>query len=207
MQDGFAEAFLHAPHRILGIRLRPFCACHFLHLDAIKNPLVRNRHNIDASQLLYALKVCNLKPAFDCGVWQIKPEQIRFTFRDKFRLARLCNKGLQAGIIKQWEAYQEDYLALPNRMECSDYNPAPLSSPGVVASVTSALEFMPEERAWTMPLGTMYTYAEVRAELKGAKIRFEPSEEDKEEILAQLKEAEEAGRKLLEERMAKNGND
>lgn len=206
MQDGFAEAFLHAPHRILGIRLRPFSACHFLHLDAIKNPLVREGEDADASQLLYALKVCSLEPVLDCGVWQIQPEKIKFTWLDRFRIGKMCNKRFQPEILKQWEAYQADYLALPERMEYSDHKPAPLSSPGVVASVTSALDTLPEERAWTMPLGTMYTYAEVRAELKGAKIRFKPSKEDEEEILAQLKEAEEIGQKLLKERMSKNGN-
>jgi len=206
MQDGFAEAFLHAPHRILGIRLRPFCACHFLHLDAVKNPLVREGQQIDASQLLYALKVCAQDPVFDCGVWQIKPEDIKFTFQDKFRLAKLCSKAKQARIIKEWEAYQSDYLALPERMEYEDHKPAPLSAPGIVASVTSAMEYIPEERAWTMPLGTLYTYAEVRAELKGAKIRFCPSKGEQEEIMEQLREADEIGQKLLAERMSKNGD-
>jgi hypothetical protein len=206
MQDGFAEAFLHAPHRILGIRLRPFCACHFLHLDAVRNPLVREGASVKPWELVYAIKVCNQKPVFDCGVWQIKPEKIRCSFLDKLRIVKLKSKWYQSVIIKEWESYQEDYLALPERMECVDHNPAPLSSPGIVASVTATLDTLSEERAWTMPLGTMYTYAEVRAEMKGAKIRFRPSKEEEEEIMEQLNEAEEIGQKLLAERMSKNGN-
>ena len=127
-------------------------------------------------------------------------------FLDKLRIIKLKSKWYQSAIIKEWESYQEDYLALPERMECVDHNPAPLSSPGIVASVTATLDTLSEERAWTMPLGTMYTYAEVRAEMKGAKIRFRPSKEEEEEIMEQLNEAEEIGQKLLAERMSKNGN-
>jgi hypothetical protein len=204
MQEAFSEAFLHVSHRVLGVRLRPFSACHFLHLESVGCPLLKPDGRADAASFLHALKVCAIEPELIDGVYQIPFEKIKFTFADRFRLSKLATAKGQEKAIAEWKAYQDDFSALPERMENVEHKPAPLSAPGVVAAVTMALEYLPEQRAWTMPIGTLYTYAEVKAELNGAKIRFRPSKEDEEQILEELKEAEKRGQELLKERLDQN---
>lgn len=206
MQEAFSEAYLHTAHRILGVRLRPFSACHYLHLESVESPLVKEAEHISAADLLHALKVCSIKPELIEGAYQIPSHKIRFTLADKWRIGRMSTAKDQAHVLKAWQAYQGDFCSLPERMENMEHKPAPLSAPGVIAAVVAALDFLPESRAWTMPIGTLFTYEEVRAELQGAKIRFRPSKGEEEKILEQLKEAEKEGARLLAERMAKNGN-
>jgi hypothetical protein len=208
MQTAFAESILHKPHRVMGARLRPFCAAHFAFLDAIDNPMASFEadRGVTPQDVLVAVKVCSIAPVFECGVWQIPADQIRFTIADHFRCFRLASPALFAKAMREWEMYHIDYCSLPARMDTPDYSPEPLSSPSVFAAVVSAMKYLPEGRAWTMPINTLFTYGEIRAELSGSKIKFQPSEKEQARILKDLAEAERIGQELLKERLAKCQN-
>jgi hypothetical protein len=202
MQAGFAEAVMSAPHSLLGLRLRPFCAAHVVFLESVKSPLVSQAKGASANigDFLLAAKVCAAKPELYHGTWQINPDKIRFTFFDNFRASSLISRRKLDRAIEAWTAYRNDYLTAPERMDAVGHSPAPLSAPGVIATVSASLDYLPEERAWSMPLGLLTTYAECRAEIKGAKIKFKPGEEELEDIQMRFKMAEEKGKQLLEER-------
>jgi hypothetical protein len=202
MQTGFSEAVMSAPHSLLGLRLRPFCAAHVVFLESVKSPLISPTHaaTADIGDFLVAAKVCATKPELYHGTWQINPDRIKFTFFDGIRVSFLLSRKTINNALDAWTAYRNDYLTAPERMEAVGHAPAPLSAPGVIASLSASLDYLSEERAWCMPLGLMTVYAECRAEIKGAKIRFKPDDEEVDRIKQEFEAAEEKGKRIMEER-------
>lgn len=197
MQRAFSEAVINSPHRVLGIRLRPFSAAHFFTLESVNSPIVVGG-NVEITDFLYALKICSRNPKFIHGAWSVDTK-IRFTLLDHFRVFQLLNARLKGKAFKAWQAYQNDYQSLPEHMQSEGLTPS-ISAPGILAAVVSGMRFMSEKRAWTMPLSLLICYTEVRSEMSGGKVRFEPDEREKKEIKKQLEYAEQKGRELLEER-------
>jgi hypothetical protein len=154
----------------------------------------------DIGDFLLAAKVCAQKPELYHGTWQINPDRIRFTLFDSFRISCLISRKTINAALESWTQYRNDFLTAPERMESVGHTPPPLSAPGVIATLSASLDYLTEKRAWSMPLGLLTVYAECRAEIKGAKIKFKPDEEEIEQIKTRFKQAEEKGKQLLEER-------
>jgi hypothetical protein len=188
--------------------MEPFSAAHFAMLEAVESPLTGEDEAAEVTAVDFALavKICSIRPVLYQGAWQIPAYKIRFTLADHFRVIRLANPHTRAKGLAEWQAYYTDFCMLPERMESDGHSPQPVSAPGVLAAISSALQYLPEGRVWTMPLNTLFAYGEIRAELKGAKIRFAPSDKQLEKIKRELAEAEEVGKRLLAERLAQCQN-
>jgi hypothetical protein len=185
--------------------MQPFSAAHFAFLESVNSPLSGEDEDaqVTAEDFALAVKVCSIAPALYQGAWQIPAHKINFTIADHFRVVSLANPHTRERAMAEWAGYYADFCTLPERLESDGQPPQPVSAPGVLAAIASALQYLPEGRVWTMPLNTLFAYGEIRAELKGAKIRFSPSEKQLEKIRKDMAEADEIGKRLLDERMSK----
>ena len=123
---------------------------------------------------------------------------------DRFRVA-WKQEGTSAFLreCESFAAYLGDYTETPAKMDRAQGNPnrgRSFTCPSVMAIVIRGIDLFGEARAWSMPFGLLKTMIEVKTEIDGGSIRFQPDVEEASEIQAQLAEAERIGKELLKQR-------
>jgi hypothetical protein len=115
--ERFAEAFFHVPggHRVLGRRLRPFCAWHRVQLEYLDNAFVMDDVLPEPGDLRLAVAVCSLRfpevvrpPSVGRGWWR-RITQLHAGRKD----ARLRETAWFAREVMRFRLYVADYLSLP----------------------------------------------------------------------------------------------
>ncbi len=199
MQDAFAEAAINRRHRVFGYALQPLSAAHVLFLQAIRSPVILG-DRLSPVDLQTALKVCESRIELREGAY-VPAMLPKPGVLDQWRLAKLSVSTFAFyRACQQWVAYWEDFCAVPEKYDTPGHQPKSLTAPAVFSLVIQACQFVDEARAWSMPFGLLRSYVDVWHECQGGEVRFAPDEEEEAEIEKQLAEAEEAGRRWLEER-------
>jgi hypothetical protein len=199
MQDAFITAIYAQPRRVMGYTLQPLSAAHLLCMHALNLPAV-TMPNCSIADIVVGAKIAAAPIKVIMGSYRpdINPARLKPTLRDHWWMARCSvNRDTARQQVEEWSEYLEEYLTMPLKYETPLKQAAALTSPGVMATVIRALDRVTEERAWTMPYGTLRVMDEIHAELNGEAIRFQPTEEELAESEVELSNADDAGAELL----------
>ena len=198
MQKAFAECAIYNTHRAFGYKLQPLSTAHLLVLEAIGSP-VFSGEGCGVADMILAAKICAAPVSLVDGAY-IPAVDIKATFRDKARCGWLTGSPRRLNRhLRAWRAYVRDYLTFPGKYETPGKEPKLLTAPAVYAATVAGMKLFGEYRVWSMPYGLLRACLDVRAESMGAEVKFLPDEKEQAEIERQLKEAEEAGKRLLAE--------
>lgn len=192
----FAEAFVNVEHKVLGFKLKPFSLWHKFLLESYGSPLTVEQEELPtATDVLQAIQVCRTE-------FPNTPE--RETFFDKVRI--LVRSWDQNAESEKFTNYLNDFLAFPEFWEKeSDEIQKGSSAPESLTMVITLMEVgFTEKESWDMPLGKAYWYSSAAAILKGADMEMVTVEEhemqeNKDQILADMKIAEEKMKKRVAE--------
>ena len=159
------EALLNRPHRVAGLRLRPFCARHHALLELVRSPYLFGGP-IGWPQLDLAASICASRDwAWQApGFWR----RLAMRIRGGWDLARHHQK---------MHVYLKDYWTPPQVWE-KDKPIAPAGKapakefPPVFFAVAAVIHQTgwDEERGWNMPLALVEWYAAAFARMNGAEI-------------------------------------
>lgn len=169
MDDRFFRAFFPPEVRILGYRLRPFCAGHLLLLSAVGSPLIaqgEGKPPATPGDLLLALRICEQRHPYETV--------LRPRLRDVWRRIRVeRNRKLYAAAMAGFARYVEMHTAQPvvRRRSPNGKLGKPLTAPGCLALVTGLMiRGIPEAEAWEMSLGRAAWIDAAMSEREGADI-------------------------------------
>jgi hypothetical protein len=195
MQDGFAEAALNTNHKAFGYALQPLSAAHLFYLEAVRSP-VFTRNQASVSDLLFAAKVCAEPVRLIGGTYRVPDPKPSLWDMWQFFLNTAFPKIFNRNSLA-WVIYATDHMTTAAKMDTPDLVLQAASSPGILASVIRGSKLFSEGRAWSMPYGLLRNYIDIEDELAGGSIRFCPSEEEQEQIQAELEAADAAGLAFL----------
>ena len=147
---------------------------------------------------MIAAKACSAPIKMVNGAW-IPAVKLRPTIADKWRIARCVNRHYLNRNVRAWRAYLEDYATGPDKATVEGSSPPTLTAPGFFSGVVRMSHTLGEQRAWTMPYGMMLTYIDIGDEAAGAKIKFKSDPREEARILEELRKADEAGKRILEQ--------
>jgi hypothetical protein len=163
LDERFAEAWINLPwHEVCGRRLRPYCFQHALALHLIDSPFVAAEdRSIRWSDLFMAAAICA------CAFEEHPREPVSLQMANYVlghRLTRWLTRGHLGTTLAieaaRFRAYQNDYQSEPDLF--FEDEGRELSAPAILgrAVFLQRVCHIPEERAWTMPIGkALWTYA------------------------------------------------
>lgn len=159
------EALLNRPHRVAGLRLRPFCARHHALLELVQSPYLFGGP-IGWPQLDLAASICASRDwSWQApGFWR----RLAMRVRGGWDLARHHQK-MHVYLKDYWtppQVWQKDKPAKPGA------GPAPKEFPPVFFAVAAVIHQTgwDEETVWNMPLAMVEWYAAAFARLNGAEM-------------------------------------
>jgi len=175
--ERFIEAFLSRPggHRVMGRRLRPFCAWHRLQLEYVQSPLVLGGP-VSVGQLHLAAAVCETK----------FPNAVRYRPPGRWRARWTRWRWPVQRELRAFEAYLQDYATGPKIMAAEEESTMPDMDP-ILTEVVVYRKLTGCERAeaWMVPLGELAWMNAAYARMQGAKFSILTPLDD--EIVEQLK--------------------
>lgn len=173
MDDRFFQAWYPANVRIFGRRLKPFCLAHWLHLAALRSPLLASDEPVSVGDLLTAVRICSRQRMTLRFGRPGMMDRIRAGFSRRNPLyfqqqAALFVKYLEAGSQgpKFWEKSE---VVIPKER-----------LPWILAIATNLLHStsLSEEEVWFMPLGKALWYHAAIAVREGANLDILSTEEE-----------------------------
>lgn len=203
----FAEAFLNIPHRVFGLRMRPYCLWHSFLLHYHLSPVVFSelgRPTLADVMLAARIGACRY------GEW---PEPLPRWSLTRLRMAwisRRANAAKEALRLRDWIA---DYASGPDfwtEQKTATADGAGFKERGDMPSqlnTASRLMLMgfSERDAWEQPVGKARWYAAGYAALNGAELDFvEPLAPALEKRIREARAKYEADKKAKAEAAAKN---
>lgn len=168
----FAAAYIdnNTTHRILGVKLRPFCLWHVMLLQVLNSPFV-SKGPITPHDLKTALGICRLK---------YRESKVRRPL-----LPILTQKRMERATA-QFLEYVGDYLSKPE-YNVIPFEPTPGSKPprhltpppDIVCAAFDAAQGarVSIDVAWNMPIGEAYIAQVIYYRNQGAQIDFMSDEE------------------------------
>ena len=189
MQNEFHEAFFNCRHSVYGYRLNAPCCRHAVILDALKSPIATGSKT-KPSDILLAAKVFSSRH-FDVD--------FRLSIRDLILLSFLKPTRQK----QKLDAFIADNESYPKRNTVERKRRSTIGAPYPLILVTLAVEKLNVSiaEAWEMPMSQISWYLACVDEMNGGDAIIDGELEN--QILSELKEAEEIGKQLLEAR--KNG--
>lgn len=163
LDERFAEAWINLPyHVVCGQRLRPYCLQHALALQLIKSPLVSGEDTmITWGDLFMAAAVC-------ACAFEEHPREPTGLHMGNYILGQRLTRWLTRGRLgttlelecARFRAYQNDYQSEPDLF--FEDEGRELTAPALLSRAVflQRVCHIPEERAWTMPIGkALWSYA------------------------------------------------
>ena len=182
MDDSFLAALFPRRHRILGVRLRPYCFGHLAALIAVGSPLTAEAGPTyaGAGDLLAALRICR-RPGFplitaDDLAPRLRDGLLRWWLeRDRARLKRA---------VDAFVLYRDDHSSFPDFYQDepdAEADGAPvvptgrrLTAPTLLARICALISrtSLTWEAAWQMPLAQPSWMIGTLDEMDGGHVRF-----------------------------------
>lgn len=189
MDDTFLAALFPRRHRILRVRLRPYCYGHFVALAAARSPFLAVRGSgatADAGALVAALRICSAPgfPFLPPDKFGPRPGDVLRRWwleRRPGRLRTACQafRDYLDDYSQFPEFWEEESLALDEEKEADgllaqEEGGRPLSAPLALARVTALISrtSVTLAEAWQMPVCWPVWLNACLDEMEGAKIRF-----------------------------------
>jgi hypothetical protein len=188
-----------------GVMLKPFCLRHFLTLQSIDSPLLKEGAIPEPDDIILALRICS-------GDLGIKAVEAKPTWKEKWLNAKMVASPILMGeILLSFLNYTLLYSSPPKLWEKPKENgnidvrkskvPEVLMLVGLLIRKTS----LTEQEVWTMPIGKVSWYATAVAVLEGVDVQT-ISTEDEEKFDAEQKELEAFQKKQLAKIKAQMAN-
>ena len=193
IDEAFLAALFPGSHRVLGVRLRPYCLGHLAALMAIGAPLVAgDGARIGAGDLLAAVRVCR-SPGWPV----LSPYDLRPRWRDAVRRWWLERKPTRLrAAVQAFMDYQDAHCSFPKfysqestKEDDVDRGDVPtgnrLSAPFLLSRVCAVVmrTSVSQAEAWQMPLALPSWMIGTLDELEGSPVRFLDESEDNEDAL------------------------
>ncbi len=178
MDNRFLNAFTEPSRvKILGRFLYPFCLKHRVRLEAIESPLLKSGQEVQALDLLVAIKIC------------AEEDISEISLLDSWRLAKLrSDKDYFIRTLREFERYVF-IKNWPKFWEKTKEGRSDVGVPWILTVVTNLLQAgISEERAWEMPECQAIWLSTAMMVSKGADVQVLSTEE--EDLMKELKEAE-----------------
>jgi hypothetical protein len=163
--------------KILGRFLYPFCLKHRVRLEAIESPLLKSGQEVQALDLLVAIKIC------------AEEDISEISLMDSWRLAKLrSDKDYFIRTLREFEQYVF-IKNWPKFWEKTKEGRSDVGVPWILTVVTNLLQAgISEERAWEMPECQAIWLSTAMMVSKGVDVQVLSTEE--EDLMKELKEAE-----------------
>ncbi len=178
MDNRFLNAFTEPSRvKILGRFLYPFCLKHRVRLEAIESPLLKSGQEVQALDLLVAIKIC------------AEEDISEISLMDSWRLAKLrSDKDYFIRTLREFECYVF-IKNWPKFWEKTKEGRSDVGVPWILTVVTNLLQAgISEERAWEMPECQAIWLSTAMMVSKGVDVQVLSTEE--EDLMRELKEAE-----------------
>lgn len=164
MQAAFVEAVVNRGHRVLGRRLHDFCLYDAIALSLADNPLWTGGDTA-LTDLEQAVLICSLPPERFLRA-QLAPRNW-IERLGRWLWKRTNRRRIHALERGSWNAYIEDFYALPDYWDCADGKP--LRAPWLYGTAVFLEKNtnMTEREICTAPIGKMFWKAAILAERLG----------------------------------------
>jgi hypothetical protein len=169
VEDSFAEAIIHAGHKVFGFSLKPFSRWHAAQLDFIGSPLAGHAGKLNFTSLWIAVQICRT----------IFPQHINTsTPQPSSRVIALYGLGSSKSnrrlLFEQnkFSAYLRDYSGAPEFITEDESEPRTAKTPWYLFQVADLVRNgnLSRADAWNISLGEGNWWRAACAEANGAKI-------------------------------------
>jgi hypothetical protein len=175
----FAESLVNRDdHRVLGVRLHPYCFYDAMFLELAESPLLLKHRNVVLADLYAAVGICSAQPEV-----LLRGETRSFSRLRRWRMRRM---NLEAEVAK-FIVYVKDYDARPVFWEGEGEGGGSLRAPWIL-SIATFLENhsnMKEREIMTAPIGKMLWKSAALAEQMGL-TKSQLMTEEEEAAIAEL---------------------
>jgi hypothetical protein len=145
----FFENFCNVSHKVLGKRLKPFCALHYLWLEHLDSPLIITSKNVSPADLRLAVAICS-QDSSEAILAAINRENKRWIAPKSANLA---------ADVKLFLAYTDDYCSLWE-YEDKAGGATVEKLPWLLVAIAAFIKETgyPQEVVWKMPLGQLLAF-------------------------------------------------